>query len=80
MHQILTTIKALSPVPERGFFRLLWAISEHALRQSRKGKAEEVSLVNDIRQFVSYLNEKYPIEADEIEGYEKNFELGDQIR
>ncbi|HAS6163111.1 TPA: hypothetical protein I7164_18815 [Vibrio vulnificus] len=79
-HQTITALKALSPARERGFIRLVWAILEHAVRQSQKGKAEEVGIVNDIRQFVSYLNEKYPIDGDESEGYEKHFELEGQTR
>lgn len=80
MHQILTAIKELSPVSERGFIRLIWAITEHAVRQSRRGKSEEVSIVNDIRQFVAHLNEKYPCDIDEFEGYEKHHEPEGHIR
>ncbi|MDG3088814.1 hypothetical protein P7F88_23220 [Vibrio hannami] len=80
IHQIITAIKELSPAPERGFIRLIWAIIEHAVRQSQKGKAEEASIANDIREFIGYLNDKYPLEADEFEGYENYFKPEDHIR
>ncbi|NOH85639.1 hypothetical protein F0249_17730 [Vibrio sp. 03-59-1] len=80
IHQIVTAIKALSPAPERGFIRLVWAIIEHAVRQSQRGKMEEANIVNDIREFIDHLNDKYPLEADEFEGYENYFKPEDRIR
>ncbi|MCX8901958.1 hypothetical protein [Vibrio parahaemolyticus] len=80
IHQIFTAIKALSPASERGFSRLIWAITEHAFRQSQRGKVEEASIVNDIREFIAYLNEKYPLERDELEGYEHHFKPEEHIR
>lgn len=72
-HQTITALKSLSPTRERGFIRLVWAILEHAVRQSQKGKAEEVGVVSEIRQFVEHLNEKYPIETDEYRHIENHF-------
>ncbi|MCJ0823095.1 hypothetical protein MO988_16940 [Vibrio vulnificus] len=72
-HQTITALKSLSPARERGFIRLVWAILEHAVRQSQKGKAEEVGVVSEIRQFVEHLNDKYPIEIDEYRHIENHF-------
>ncbi|MDE1211735.1 hypothetical protein L9X51_17885 [Vibrio aestuarianus] len=79
-HQTITALKALSPARERGFIRLVWAILEHALRQSQKGKAEEVGIVKDIRQFVEHLNDKYPNESVTSVGCENHFKLEERIR
>ncbi|EGR0306721.1 hypothetical protein FMH14_21000 [Vibrio alginolyticus] len=61
LHQILSSVKALTPVNQRSFIVLIWAIVEHASRQSRKGKKEEASVIAEIRQFVEKLNQNYPL-------------------
>lgn len=80
IHQTIAALKALSPVSERNFIRLIWAILEHTARQSKRGKTDEIGIVNDIRQFVEYLNDKYPSENVTSVGCENHFKLEDSIR
>ena len=73
INNIITNLKLLTPVRDREYIRLVWAITNHVAIQSTINKEQEIKIMADLRSFISELNEKYPISLDNTEKYESHF-------
>ena len=73
INNILATLKLLTPVRDRGYVRMVWAITNHVAIQSSISREQEVKIMRDLLSFINELNKKYPIDSDTIEKYENQF-------
>ena len=73
INNILATLKLLTPVHDRDYVRMVWAITNHVAIQSSISREQEVKIMMDLHSFINELNKKYPIHSDTIEKYENQF-------